>query len=52
MNKIYKVCENIALGLFVNGSYGLLEGDLSIVNIYLVSATIYSMALFIVLQGD
>ncbi len=50
--KIYKVCENISLGLFVNGSYGLTQGDLGISNIYLTFITIYSMAFFVLLQGD
>jgi len=52
MNKIYKVCENISLGLFVNGSYSLLTGNLSMVNFYLTFISIYSMALFIILQED
>ncbi len=50
--KIYKVCENISLGLFINGSYGLTQGDLGIANIYLTFISIYSMAFFILLQGD
>jgi len=52
MKKILRVFENISLGLFVNGSYGLLQGDLSLVNIYIVISSIYSMTFFIILQEE
>jgi len=52
MNKIYKVFENISLGLFVNGSYGLFQGDTTFINLYVVVGSIYGMTLFIILQED
>ncbi len=51
-NKIYRVCENISLGLFVNSSYGLTQGDLGISNIYLALISIYAMTSFILSQED
>jgi hypothetical protein len=52
MNKIYRVFENIGLGLFVNGSYGLFQGDTTFVNLYVVVGSIYGMTLFIMMQED
>ena len=52
MNKIYRVFENISLGLFVNGSYGLFQGDTTYTNLYVVFGSIYGMTLFIMMQED
>ena len=52
MKKVFKVCENISLGLFVNGSYGLLQGDITMINFYITLGSIYSMAFFIILEED
>jgi len=52
MNKIYRVFENISLGLFVNGSYGLFQGDTTYANLYVVAGSVYGMTLFIIMQED
>ncbi|MEA1955840.1 MAG: hypothetical protein U9N02_05025 [Campylobacterota bacterium] len=52
MKKILKLLENIALGIFINGSYGYLYGDVSSLNLYIIFGSIYLMYISILYQED
>lgn len=52
MQKLYKLLENVGLGIFVNGSYGLLQGEALSANIYIVVGSIYLMYISILYQED
>jgi hypothetical protein len=43
MKKIGRIIENISLGLFVNGSYRIMSGTVTISNVYVVLASLYIM---------
>ena len=45
MKSLFETLLQISLGLFVNGSYGLMQGDIDAVNIALVGFTVPSMFL-------
>jgi len=45
--KLFKLIENIALGLFVNGSYGIMTGNINLANMIIVIGSIYTMAITI-----
>ena len=42
--------KNIGLGLFVNGSYGLLKGELDLNNLYICFGSIIAMYISIKIQ--
>ena len=46
MKSLFETLQQISLGLFVNGSYGLLQGDYDIQNFLIVVITIKSMYIF------
>ena len=46
MKSLFETLQQISLGLFVNGSYGLLQGDYDIQNFLIVATTIKSMYIF------
>ena len=48
INKILKILENIALGLFVNGIYSIIVGNLNIANFIIVVGSIYILAITII----
>lgn len=48
--ELAELFKNIALGLFVNGSYGILKGEHSIGNQYICIGTIIAMYLAIKLE--
>ena len=43
MKSLFETLQQISLGLFVNGSYGLMQGDYDIQNTLIVIFTIGSM---------
>jgi len=43
MKEFIETLQQISLGLFVNGSYGLMQGDYNIQNFIIVTFTIGSM---------
>lgn len=43
MKEFIETLQQISLGLFVNGSYGLMQGDYDLQNILIVIFTIGSM---------
>ena len=43
MKEFIETLQQISLGLFVNGSYGLMQGDYDIQNFIIVTFTIGSM---------
>ena len=43
MKALIETLHNIALGLFVNGSYGIMQGDIDIANLTIVVTTIIAM---------
>jgi len=45
--KLFKLIENIALGLFVNGSYGIMIGNINLANIIIIVGSIYTMGITI-----
>jgi len=51
MKSLFETLQQISLGLFVNGSYGILQGDYGIQNILLVVVTIKGMYVFNHLKG-
>lgn len=52
MRSLYETFQQISLGLFVNGSYGLMHGDINIQNALIVLVTIQSMYIFNRLKED
>jgi len=48
--ELAELFKNISLGLFVNGSYGILKAEHSIDNWYICFGTIISMYVFIKIQ--
>ncbi|BCX79959.1 hypothetical protein [Campylobacter sp. 19-13652] len=44
MIELLELVKNIGLGLFVNGSYGLLNGELSLANAYITISSVAIMA--------
>jgi len=48
INKILKILENIALGLFVNGIYSIIVGNLNLANFIIVVGSIYILAITII----
>ncbi len=46
MRSLYETLQQISLGLFVNGSYALMQGDFDIQNALIVLVTIKAMYLF------
>ena len=46
MKSLFETLQQISLGLFVNGSYGLMQGDFDIQNILIVTITVKSMYIF------
>ena len=52
MRSLYETFQQISLGLFVNGSYGLMQGDINIQNALIVLVTIKSMYVFNRLKED
>ncbi|MEO1959075.1 MAG: hypothetical protein ABGX23_05940 [Nautiliaceae bacterium] len=47
INKILKILENIALGLFVNGIYSIIVGNINLANLIIVIGSIYILAITI-----
>jgi hypothetical protein len=43
MRAIIETLQQISLGLFVNGSYGIMQGDIDIANTTIVITTIFGM---------
>jgi len=43
MNKFIKTIHDISLGLFINASYGITQGDINLANIYVITGTIVIM---------
>ena len=48
--ELAELFKNIALGLFVNGSYGILRGEHTLDNWYICLGSIIAMYLFIKIQ--
>jgi len=46
MKSLFETLQQVSLGLFVNGSYGLMQGDMDIQNVLIVIVTIKSMHIF------
>ena len=43
MNKFIKTIHDISLGLFINASYGITQGDVNLANIYVIIGSIVIM---------
>jgi len=50
MFELAELLKNIGLGLFVNGSYGILRGETSIENWYICIGSIIAMYITIKIQ--
>ena len=48
--ELAELFKNISLGLFVNGSYGILKGEHSLNNWYICLGTIIAMYIFIKIE--
>jgi len=46
MRDLVETLQQISLGLFVNGSYGVMQGDLSFKNILIIVVTTKAMYMF------
>jgi len=46
MREVAETLQQVSLGLFVNGSYGLMQGDLDIANSIIVISSVIGMFLF------
>ncbi len=46
MRSLFETLQQISLGLFVNGSYGLMQGDIDVQNVLIVIVTIRAMYVF------
>jgi len=46
MKEFFETMQNVSLGLFVNGSFAIMQEDLRIVNFYIMDITTFSMYIF------
>ena len=52
MNKIRKIVENIALGLFVNGSFTISQDGLTIKSLLITAISLYAMIITVIFEED
>ena len=50
MNKFIKTIHDISLGLFINASYGITQGDVSISNLYVMG--IMTISIYLTNKGE
>jgi len=43
MSKFIKTLHDVSLGLFINASYGVIQGDIDLANTYVIAITIIAM---------
>jgi len=46
MRDLSETLQQIMLGLFVNGSYGIIQGDFRLPNLILISTSVIGMYIF------
>ena len=51
MKALIETLHNISLGLFVNGSYGIMQGDIDLANALIVGFSVGSMFIFNYVKG-
>jgi len=52
MNKIRKIVENVALGLFVNGSFSISQDGLTTKSLVITAVSLYAMIITVIYEED
>ena len=52
MKKFRKIVENVALGLFVNGSFSISQEGLTTKSLIITSVALYAMIVTIIFEED
>jgi len=52
MKKTRKIVENVALGLFVNGSFAISQDGLTTKSLIITSVSLYAMIITVIYEED